>query len=137
MNKIIVAAALAGILSLNNAGRAEAAEAFSGTMTLSPISDQSGDYKGKQFLFNAAIGGKQIVSYFLNKDSHCQLTLMVAELFNGTEAPNQTTVRFVTAVEPNQSSKFATADGQSLEFSCHADSRALSISPGEKIASVK
>ncbi|MGQ0455562.1 MAG: hypothetical protein ACT4OU_00725 [Hyphomicrobium sp.] len=137
MNKIIVAAALAGILSLNATVRVEAAEAFSGTKTLSPIAAKSGDHKGGQFLLNAEIGGKQFVSYYLNDDNRCQLTLMVAEPFNGVDAPDAATVRFEAVVEPNNSAQFATADGQSLEFSCHTEARTMSISTVKILASAQ
>lgn len=137
MSKNITAAVLAGILSLQGVNAVEAADAFSGLTTLSPISGQGAAIKGRQYLLNVKIENKQAVGYFLNEKSRCKLTLMVAEAFNEADAPNFTTVRFETDIEPHKSARFATAQGKSIEFACNAAAQTMSVKSVAKIASAK
>jgi hypothetical protein len=131
---VVVGAAVAAVISVTHVGGVRAAEASSALKTLRPISGQGTAGNGQQFLLNVEVGGKQAVSYFLNEQGLCKLTLMVAEAFNGEDVPNLTTVRFETAVDPGRSANFTTAEGKSLEFTCQAGALAMSVAAPELVA---
>jgi hypothetical protein len=73
------------------------------------------------------IGTKRAVSYFLNNDTACKLTLTLADVIDDDEVNGLTATRMTVAVEPGKTAYLDTAEGQSLEFKCQAGAQAMSI----------
>jgi hypothetical protein len=73
------------------------------------------------------IGTKRAVSYFLNNDTACKLTLTLADVIDDDETNGLTATRMTVAVEPGKNAYLDTAEGQSLEFKCQAGAQAMSI----------
>ena len=114
-----IAASLAVVvgLSLSGYGPTEAAESVT-RVTLRPMSGPGVESKGRLFLLSATLGGKQAISYFLNEEGACKVTVMVADAFNGIDIPAFSTVRFEVAIDAGDTARMDTAEGNSLEFAC-------------------
>jgi hypothetical protein len=94
--------------------------------TLKPVSGlgASGPHK---FLLNMVVGKKQAVSYFLNENGVCKVTILVADAFNGVEVPDSKAVRLEVAIGAGGSARMHTAEGQSLEFACQGHAQELIV----------
>ncbi len=110
------------------------AQDTSSVQTIKPISGP-GAAPDQHFLLNINVGSKQAVGYFLNEKGLCNLTLMVADAFNGEDVPNLSTVRFDAAIDPGKSARIAPEPGRSLEFTCQADALAMTVAGDSQIAS--
>jgi hypothetical protein len=86
-----------------------------------------------QFLLNTVIGNKQAVSYFLNDNGNCKVTVMVADAFNGVDVPGSATVRFEVALGVGEKARMDTAEGRSLEFACLERAQTLTVRPGSHV----
>ena len=107
-----VAATLAGALCLSTTANAPAAESWS-ALTMKPRMAASLD-----------AGAKHVVSYFVNADGVCKLTVMIADAVGDDSGPQATQLQL--SVEPGRSARFATADGKTLRFVCLGRAEAMS-----------
>ena len=89
--KRVVTAAFAGALCLA-AGMGPSAAASPTALRMTPLMAKSLD-----------VGSKHIVSYFLNSDGLCQLTLMIADAMSDENSePSTQILRLRLAVEPGR-----------------------------------
>jgi hypothetical protein len=79
-----------------------------------------------------ASGSKHILSFFVNKNSVCNLTLMVSELEN--DHPEAAGSRMLVALDPLQSSRLDIADGKSLEFVCEQSASTMTVWSVDRIS---
>ena len=118
--KRIVAAALGGALCLAaNAGLS--ADAWT-SVSMTPLGAASLD-----------VGSKHVVSFFLNADGMCKLTLMIAEATS--DESNAQASRLQIAVNPGKSARFDTAEGKSLAFACKSNATAMIVTKIDRLAS--
>jgi hypothetical protein len=120
MNKLIPAALVTIGLGLS---ASVAAADGSSALTMKPKHGISFD-----------VGTKHVIGYFLNDNNLCNLTLMVAEAFNGDDVPSETAARFEVAIDAGKTARLDTAEGKSLEFACMADAQAMSVKALEQVA---
>ena len=78
------------------------------------------------------IGTKRAMSYFLNKDDACKLTLMLADVIDDDEVNGLTATRMTVAVESGKTAYLDTAEGKSLEFKCQAGAQLMSIEASDQ-----
>lgn len=84
---------------------------------------------GKSF----QVGTEKTVGYFLAKDGHCELTLMVAPVGDIDEVKGAgTRVRFTVA--PGRTGVLDSAEGPALQFSCAADAKTMTVEPFQRVA---
>jgi hypothetical protein len=114
--KLTVATALIGVLAVANLGTLQAAETSPRQMTMKPMHGISFDF-----------GTKHAVSYFLNEDGLCKVTLLVAEALVGDEVPTAPATRFEVAIDPNKTGRVNTAEGATFEFTCNAGAQAMTF----------
>jgi hypothetical protein len=100
-------------------------------MTLKPMSGVG--VSGQQFLLNLRVGTKQAISYFQNMNGRCNLTIMVADAYDGQDVPNSSTVRFEVAIDSGRTARMDTAEGKSLEFACQPQAREMNVKPGNLV----
>jgi hypothetical protein len=131
-SKFAIVAALFGIVCVAGQGTLRAEEA-SALVTLKPMSGPGASARGQQSLLNATVGKKRAVSYFLNENGLCRVTVMVGEAFNGVDVPVSTTVRFEVVIGVGESACMDTADGKLLEFACQAHAEELTVRSGSQI----
>lgn len=119
----LVTAAFAGALCLATSMGLSAAESRS-PATMKPLMAKSLD-----------VGSKHIVSYFLNADGRCKLTLMIAEAARdeNSERPAQV-LRLRLMVEPGRAALVDTTDGRLLQFACEPDAQAMNASLLDQVA---
>jgi len=129
ISKIAVATALIGMAGLADHGtlRAEEAPAL---VTLKPMVGAAAAVEHQQFLLNARVGTKQTLSYFLNDNGLCKVTVMVADAFNGEDVPDTPAVRFEVAIDAGDTARMDTAEGKSLEFTCEGRAEQLIVKAG-------
>lgn len=127
----IAAAVLTSVVASSGLAPLQAAEVMK---VMKPISGEHAAREGRDALLNLTVGRKQAVSYFLNDDGHCKLSLMVGDAFNGQDIPDPTTVRFEVAIDPSNTARFDTAEGKVLEFTCHAGAREMSVKAWDEVA---
>ncbi len=78
--------------------------------------------------FSQALGSKQAVGFFEEKNGRCHVTLMVAEAFDEVNGRMPASAaRITTAIEPLQSTMVESAEALSLKVTCGADARTVSI----------
>jgi hypothetical protein len=116
----IVATALAGALWLATSTGLSAAESWS-ALTMKPRGAVSLD-----------AGAKHVVSYFVNADGVCKLTVMIADAVGDDSGPAATQLQL--SVEPGRSARFATADGKALRFVCLGRAEAMSATALARVA---
>lgn len=119
--KRIVATALGGALLFAATTGLSAADSWS-SMTMKPRMAKSLD-----------AGGAHVVSYFLNADGICQLTLMIAEGAGPDGVPASAT-RLQLTVEPGRTARFDGADGKSSRFTCLGRAEAMSVTKIDRVA---
>jgi hypothetical protein len=73
------------------------------------------------------IGTKRAVSYFLNDDDGCKLTLTLAEVAHDDEVKGLTATRITVAVQPGKAAHLDTAEGKSVQFKCQAGAHVMSV----------
>lgn len=113
--KRIVATALAGALCLAGSTGLSAADPWS-FATMKPLQAASVD-----------TGGKRVVSYFLNADGVCKLTLMIDESPRGKPEATPAISRLELSIEPGRNARFDAPDGKSMRFACLGRAQAMSI----------
>ncbi len=111
--KRIVAATLLAALCLATTTNLSAAGSWS-TLMMKPLGAVSFD-----------AGAKHVVTYFIRYYGVCKLTVMIADL-SGDDGDAKAT-QLQTSVEPQQTARFATADGKSLRFVCLEHAEAMSV----------
>lgn len=101
-------------------------------ITLKPMSGPGASSADQKFLLNTIVGKKQAISYFLNENGLCKLTVMVADAFNGVDVPDSATVRFEVALGVGGRARMDTAEGKSLEFACQKRAEELTVRAGSQ-----
>ena len=109
----IVAATLAGILSVN----AASAE------TMKPLHAIIID-----------VGSKHGVGYFLSDNGTCKLVLALAETPNADDVTNFVETRLAATIDAGKTTRFDTAEGKSLEFACQDAAQTMSVKALEQFA---
>lgn len=114
--KRIAATALGGALCLAASTNLSAALAWS-NVKMKPLMAASFD-----------VGAKHIVSYFLNNDARCKLTLMIAEAASlDDHEPTAPVLRVRLIVSPGKNADIDTGEGKSLHFECEPDALAMNV----------
>jgi hypothetical protein len=112
------AAALAA--SLCSSGQAVSGEPAKGDALYSPI--QSISY---------TFGSKVASGYFLQRNSVCVVTLMIAEKTD-PDLPSPTAARVRVMLDPGQVAGLDSEEGRSLSLTCGEDAATLVVSYGER-----
>ena len=121
--KRIVTAALGGALCLATSIGLSAAASRS-PATMKPLMATSLD-----------VGSKHVVSYFLNADGQCKLTLMIADAARDENSePSAQILRLRLMVEPGKAALVDTTDGRLLQFACERDAQAMNATLLDQIA---
>jgi hypothetical protein len=121
--KRIVTAALGGALCLATSMGLSAAASRSPT-TMKPLMATSLD-----------VGSKHVVSYFLNADGQCKLTLMIADAARDEDSkPSAQILRLRLMVEPGKAALVDTTDGRLVQFACERDAQAMNATLLDQIA---
>ena len=115
-----VASTLAGLLCIVAGAETRASESWS-TQTMKPRMAAS---------LNAGL--KHIVSFFVNADGVCKLTVMIANSV-GEDAGTEAT-QLQISVEPGRSARVATAEGKALRFICLGRAEAMSATTLSRLA---
>ena len=121
MKTTIAATVLAGV-AVTGATLSKA-EDRSTSLTMQPLHAISFD-----------IGSKHAVSYFLNENGRCKLTLVVADAMHGDVIPRDTPVQFDVAINEDKNARFDTAEGKSLQFACARGSEAMTVAEVSQVA---
>jgi hypothetical protein len=121
--KRIVIAAFGGALCLAASAGLSAAESWSPT-TMMPLMAKSLD-----------VGSKHVVSYFLNADGRCKLTLMIADAARDENSERSAQIlRLRLMVEPGRAALVDTTDGKLLQFACEPDALSMHATLLDQIA---
>jgi hypothetical protein len=121
--KRIVTAALGGALCLATSMGLSAAASRS-PATMKPLMATSLD-----------VGSKHVVSYFLNADGQCKLTLMIADAARDEDSkPSAQILRLRLMVEPGRAALVDTTDGRLVQFACERDAQAMNATLLDQIA---
>ena len=105
--KRVVTAAFAAALCLA-AGAVPSAAESGAPVRMTPLMAKSLD-----------VGSKHIVSYFLNADGLCKLTMMIADAMGDeTDEPSAQILRLRLTVEPGRAALVDTTDGRLLQVGC-------------------
>jgi hypothetical protein len=119
----IAAAALGGALCLATSLGLAAAESRSPTI-MKPLMATSLD-----------VGSKHVVSYFLNADGQCKLTLMIADAAGDDDnARSEQILRLRLMVEPGRAALVDTTDGRLLQFACEPNAQAMNATLLDRVA---
>jgi hypothetical protein len=73
------------------------------------------------------VGSKHVVGYFLADAQACHVTLMMSDRSVEDEVPQRTAARIRQTVQPYAVARVDTAEGESLELSCHAGAKGLGV----------
>jgi hypothetical protein len=76
-------------------------------------------------------GSKAMSGYFLQRNSLCIVTLMIAEKTD-PDLPSPTATRVRVILDPGQVAGFDSEEGRSLSFTCGEDAATLAVSHGER-----
>jgi hypothetical protein len=121
--KRMVTAALGGALCLATSMGLSATESRSG-VTLKPLMAKSLD-----------VGSKHVVSYFLNADGQCKLTLMIADAARDEDSePSAQILRLRLMVEPGRAALVDTTEGRMLQFACDPGAQAMNATLLDQVA---
>lgn len=127
VRKIFAATLLSGVVTMANLGAAQAGDFSPAWKTMKPLYAVSFD-----------VGRKHVLSYFLTKNSLCDLTVLVTnksgEAPVGNEIPPLETVRFVAEITSGKSAGFDTAEGKTLEYACASGAQAMTVREIKQIA---
>jgi hypothetical protein len=118
----IVAMAFGGTLCLATSAALSAAEFWS-PVTMKPMMAASFD-----------AGSKRVVSYFLNGDGDCKLTLMIGERSRDEQDGAPPAARLKVAVEADTTASLDTEEGKSLQFACKAGAQAMTATVIDRMA---
>jgi hypothetical protein len=124
----IVAAALGGALCLATSTGLSAADPRSFS-TIKPLMAAS-----------IEAGHQRIVSYFLNAEGVCKLTLMIDETSRdkaGDPSPSVSRPRIsrlLLTIEPGRNARFDAPDGKSMSFACLGRAQAMSVTTLDRVA---
>lgn len=81
------------------------------------------------------VGSKHIVSYFLNADGLCQLTLMIADaMADENSEPSTDVLRLRLTVEPGRSALVDNTEGRLLQFGCETAAQAMNATVLDQVA---
>lgn len=80
------------------------------------------------------VGNQRAVSYFLNRDGVCNLTLMLADHYNNDDVVPGAATRITILVTPGRPARIDTAKGKSLGFECREKAEAMSITQVQQVA---
>ena len=121
--KRIVIAAFGGALCLATGTGLSAAGSRSPT-TMKPLMAISLD-----------VGSKHVVSYYLNADGRCKLTLMIADAARDENSERSAQIlRLRLMVEPGRPALVDTTDGKLLQFACEPAAQAMNATLLDQIA---
>jgi hypothetical protein len=121
--KRIVTAAFGGALCLAASTGLSTAGSRSPT-TMKPLMATSLD-----------VGSKHVVSYFLNADGQCKLTLMIADAARDENSErSEQILRLRLMVEPGRAALVDTTDGRLLQFACAPDAQAMNATLLDQVA---
>jgi hypothetical protein len=121
--KRIVIAAFGGALCLATSTGLSATESWS-PATMKPLMATSLD-----------VGSKHVVSYFLNADGRCKLTLMIADAARDESSESSAQIlRLRLMVEPGRAALVDTTDGKLLQFACEPGAQAMNATRLDRIA---
>jgi hypothetical protein len=121
--KRIIIAAFGGALCLATSTGLSAAESWSPT-TMKPLMAKSLD-----------VGSKHVVSYFLNADGRCKLTLMIADAARDENSERSAQIlRLRLMVEPGRAALVDTTDGKLVQFACEPDALAMHATLLDQVA---
>jgi hypothetical protein len=124
--KRMVTAAFGGALCLAASTGLSAAESRS-AVTMKPLGATSLD-----------VGSKHVVSYFLNADGQCKLTLMIADAARDEKSePSSQILRLRLMVEPGRAALVDTTDGRLLQFACAPDAQAMNATLLDQVAAAR
>jgi len=101
-------------------------------ITLKPMSGPGASIAGHRYLLNEIVGKKQAISYFLNENGLCMVTVMVGDAFIGTDVADAAAVRFQVALAVGAIARMDTAEGSSLEFVCRERAQVLTVKTGSR-----
>jgi hypothetical protein len=76
-------------------------------------------------------GSKTMSGYFVQRNSICAVTLMIAEKTD-PDLPSPTATRVRVMLEPGQVAGLDSEEGRSLSFTCGKDAATLVVSCGER-----
>jgi hypothetical protein len=118
----LVASAFAAALAASpcSSGQAVSGEPVEGDALYSPM--QSISY---------TFGSKIASGYFLQRNSVCLVTLMIAEKTD-PDLPSPTAARVRVMLDPGQVAGLDSEEGRSLSFTCGLDAATLVVSYGER-----
>jgi len=81
------------------------------------------------------VGSKHVVSYFLNADGQCKLTLMIADAASDENSePSAQILRVRLMVEPGKAALVDTTEGRLLRFACEPGAQAMNATRLDQIA---
>lgn len=101
-------------------------------ITLKPMSGPGASSAGHRFLLNEIVGKKQAISYFLNENGLCKVTVMVGDAFIGSDVSDAAAVRFQVALAVGARARMDTSEGSSLEFVCRERAQLLTVKAGSR-----
>lgn len=79
------------------------------------------------------LGNKRAVSYFINSDGICKLTLMLADPYTDDALPGAAT-RMTISVAPGKPARIDNADGTSLGFVCAPAAASMKVTETPRLA---
>lgn len=79
------------------------------------------------------LGNKRAVSYFLDRDGVCHLTLMLSDPYTEDTVPGAAT-RMTVAIAPGRPARVETSNGKSLGFDCGVNAAKMTVTPIDQIA---
>jgi hypothetical protein len=118
----IVVAVFGGALCLATSIGLSGAESWS-PATMKPLMAKSLD-----------VGSKHVVSYFLNADGRCKLTLMIADAARDESERSAQILRLRLMVEPGRAALVDTTDGKLLQFACEPNAQAMNATLLDQMA---
>jgi hypothetical protein len=81
------------------------------------------------------VGSKHVVSYFLNADGQCKLTLMIADAARDENSePSAQILRLRLTVEPGRPALVDTTEGRLLQFACQPGAQAMNATLLDQVA---
>jgi hypothetical protein len=83
------------------------------------------------------VGSKHVVSYFLNADGQCKLTLMIADATREDSEPSAQVLRVRLMVEPGRPALVDTTEGRMLQFACEPGAQAMNATLLDQVAAVR
>ncbi len=82
---------------------------------------------------SSQVGRLHGVSYFLSVEGSCKLVLTLAEEPSWDEVIKFTSIRFEASLPAGKSTRYDSAEGNSLEFACLAEAAAMSVTQAHDV----